>query len=218
MWFIFPIIFLIIFVLIIWILAKTYTFKNKFFLWLAIIIPPLLLIYLIWVPFDMPTIVLWLPGMIVFLVSAISIIANFLKFIFLSKGQKDEKNKFKIRFIRPTLAILIFLFAFLCLAASQKSADNYAVNMSKKIQSECNAEKKCPENIAGWWNDLPELSGYTSAVLYGKYGTKYRVSYSVSEDKQSFNMAVRHNIDEGLSINGGVDKQLDIKLWSAGKE
>lgn len=207
MWLIFPVTFLIILALIIFIIIKTYTFKNKFFRWLAIIIPPLLLIYLIWIPFDIVAHLLWLPGQIAFLVSMISIITSFIKFFRLGKN-KDERDKIKIRFIRPILTILIFLFATLCLNASRNSADDYAVNMSKRIQNTCNAEKLCPETIVGWGSIPKWEMGYSSEMFYGKYGTKYRITYSVSEDRQSFNMAVSHNIDEGFFIEGGVSKEL----------
>lgn len=212
--FLLSLIVLIIILIITVIISKTYAIKNKFLLWSAIIIPPLLLIYLIWIPVDMVTLLLWFPGAIAFLISAVSTIVNFVKFLRLSKDKKEEIGKIKIRLIRPMLTMLVFLFAILCLAASRKSADNYAATVGKKIQGICSAEELCPESIAGW-SSVPEESGYNSVIFYGKYGTKYRVSYSVSKDRKSFNIEVKHNIDEGLSIKGGVGKQLKIKLWSS---
>jgi hypothetical protein len=175
------------------------------------------LIYLIWTPFDFLIHILWIPGQIAFLISIISVIIKLIKLIRLDKTQKELRNQLKIRFIRPMLTILIFLFAVLCLRASRNSADNYAIATSRKIQEICNAKKLCPENIVEWQN-VPEARGHNSSILYGKYGTKYRIFYSVSEDRQTFNMAIRHNIDEGLYIEGGVGKQLKIELPSNGKK
>jgi len=55
---------------------------------------------------------------------------------------------------------------------------------------------------------LGEGGRVTCWVLYGKYGTKYPVRYYVSEDKGEFTIYVRHNIDGGVEISGGVDKEL----------
>ncbi|MDD4183692.1 MAG: hypothetical protein PHT53_07760, partial [Candidatus Omnitrophica bacterium] len=169
MWFVVPSIFLIILVLIIMIIVKTYTFKNKFFRWLAIVIPPILLIYLIWIPFDIVAHLLWLPGQIAFLISIVSIIINLINFIRLNNN-KVGQDKIRIRFVRPMLTILVFLFALLCVNASRNSADNYAIDVSKRIQDVCNADKICPEAIAGWENIPKGEFWYSSVIVYGKYG------------------------------------------------
>ena len=205
-------IFLLVVLLISVLMFKTYTFKSKFLRWLSIILPPLLLIYLIRIPFDIVAHLLWLPGQIAFLISIVSIIATFVKFIRLGKD-KEEQNKIKIRFVRPILTILIFLFALLCLKASQKSADDYATITGKRIQGICNAEKSCPKKIDDW--DNPPDDGYLPSIIYyGKYGTKYMIYYSISKDGKEFDITVKHNIDEGLDISGGVGKELRMQLFS----
>ena len=46
-------------------------------------------------------------------------------------------------------------------------------------------------------------------ISYGDYGTKYPVVYKVSEDKKSFEIRVRHNIDAFLTIKGGVENEIE---------
>ena len=48
-------------------------------------------------------------------------------------------------------------------------------------------------------------------MRYGDYGAKFRVRYKVSNDRMSFRIVVRHNIDEALIFEGGVTNEIREK-------
>ena len=116
--------------------------------------------------------------------------------------------------IRPALALIVFCLVLLSINFSLKSADDYALNKAKEIQQICNADKICPETVIGWERGSPG-DWYQSVIIYGRYGTKYRITYTASYDKKSFNLTVKHNIDEAFDISGGVNKEVVSKKWVA---
>jgi len=84
----------------------------------------------------------------------------------------------------------------------------------KKIHVICNAQNNCPGRIEGW-EDGVEGDWYSSFIIYGNFGAKFRITYKVADDGQSFRMTVKHNIDEGFDISGGVNKNFESDLWIA---
>lgn len=76
---------------------------------------------------------------------------------------------------------------------------------------------KCPEDYKEWsFQGRNKRVGSEEKYLefskkYGKFGTKYKIYYLLSEDKKDFSIIVRHNIDEGLYIKGGIDKKLQAE-------
>lgn len=208
----FPPYFFVAFFLLCLLIVFTYKVKNSAFRWFAIIFPPLCLIPIVFVPFDMFTIMIWLLGFVVALISAISVLVRVMRLRKIGRDKKDERHEQKIRLIRPILTVAIFCLAILCLRIAQASADNYAIAMGKQMHAVCNTQKKCPERVDGWERG-DARDWYSSVILYGKFGPRFRITYSVTDDKESFEMVVKHNIDEGFTVYGGVNKPFKTKLW-----
>ena len=191
-------------------ILKTDKTKNDRTRWFSILFPPLSLIFLAWVPWDMPTTIFWAPAMIAVIFSVFSIGIRLL--IALARKLKKQEPAIIplwIRLIRPLLVVCVVVGARYIVSLSLKSADVYAVETAKRIQLSCNENSICPKAIQGWQRSDSE--SMNCHIIYGKYGTKYPIYYSTNDDQTEFTFSVRHNIDEMLSIKGGVDKQLIAK-------
>lgn len=186
------------------IIFVTYRIKNDLLRWFFILSPPLSLITLIWIPSDIFTVIFWGPAMITAIYSGFSFfIKAFLK------AMNSYKQPLRIVLIRPILTILIFTVASYIVELSIKSADTYAVETAKRIKQSCKNNLKCPDIIQGWNKSDAEWLNCTT--LYGKYGTQYPIRYRISEDGTEFTISVRHNIDEGFHVTGGISKDLEAK-------
>jgi len=166
--------------------------------WIKIILPPLLLIPLLYMPFDIGSAIFWVAAFVIFVKSLLSLFG----FIYRRLRKKDSLQK---ELIRPLLAVIIVIFDVVCIVASQRSADIYAKNNAMIAQKECRYSKECPDHIDG----MEFVRSGVSKTYYGKFGSKYPVLYTRSEDGKSFEIMVRHNIDDIYIIRGGVD----IQLW-----
>jgi len=184
-------------------LTMNQTIKN-IFNWLLILLPPLLLTPLLFIPLDMFTMLFWGPAFLIFLVSAWHILQ------FLAKRLRGQ-TQFRKELIRPLLAILIIVAAAGLVAASRHSADEFGRRIARNAQQICNERGECPLIVEG----LSHLEGRTRGLCrtsYGDYGAKFVITYSASEDRKTFQVTVRHNIDEALILQGGVHQELHETL------
>jgi hypothetical protein len=198
-------------IILIVVIMVTYGIKNPFLRWIFILLPPLSLLLLMWVPIDLITTALWGPAMLAFVISIISIVYR-LTCAYINKLKKKPPSPItlKIELIRPILVVLIFPTVFGITKLSQKSADIYAAKTAKNVQRMCNENGVCPEFIEGW--EVGVESWYASSKLYGRYGSKYIIRYCIEDDPNGFTIIVRHNIDEGFYIYGGVGKTLQAEM------
>lgn len=147
--------------------------------WLGRTLPPLSVLILIFIPFDFVTSFAWLLGFFFTAFSAISILSRTILF-FIKKIQK-KKPSYKIlavQFIRPTLCIVAFLVAKLCLSASITSANAEAINLALKENKNFLVNKSCLPKDADWKKKrLATEKDNSLEKLYGEYGTKYYIEY-----------------------------------------
>ena len=85
-----------------------------------------------------------------------------------AKGNKTSLRSLSLKLVRPALAIIIFILAKSLVNLSMDSADEYAREISKKIQQECKVKGECPEKIEGWEDSLSDW--VVSQTLYGRFG------------------------------------------------
>jgi len=197
-------------VLVILIVCITYRVHNPALRWFFIILPPLSLILLYWIPQNSAGMLYWIPASIAFLWSAISILVNTI--IIVKKEIKHESLPalLKIKFIRPSLTIVICLTAIIAERQSLASADKYAIETAKNIQAIAKTSHNIPEKIDGWNEHTWDSND--CRIMYGKYGTKYPITYEYSSDKKEFTIWVRHSIDITFYIYGGVEIPLNAQL------
>lgn len=165
--------------------------------WFKIIVLPFFLIPLIFMPVDMVTGIFWFIAFVIFIKSSVTLIKFTFQFL-------RKKTQFQKELIRPFLSITIIIISCTLVMASQRSADEFARRIAYSAQELCQQNNKCPEKI----NEMKHYNNNVYKTFYGKYGTKYPVTYIVSEDKMSFEIRVRHNIDEFLIIKGGTKNKM----------
>jgi hypothetical protein len=169
--------------------------------WFFIIVPPLFLSPLVLVPLDMGTMLFWGPAFIILLVSTWQVV----KFIV---NRIRKKTPLQRVLFRPLLSVMIIIGALVLFYASQGTADKFARRVAYAVNIKCKKEGRCPELVDG----LECAPNRGCSVRYGDYGAKFRVRYKVSNDRMYFRVAVRHNIDEALILDGGVANEIREKL------
>jgi hypothetical protein len=194
----------------------TYKCKNAVLRWLLIVVPPLFMIPLYWVPWDILTIIFWIPADIAFLWATLSLVFNVVRIILRKLRKKPQIEYVKIRFVRPVLTIAIFLSVSFLVNQSLHSADEFAKKTGRKIQDETKINGVCPKTIQDWEVDKHDPN--INITWYGKYGTKYPLKYYISENGKEFNVRVYHNIDKAFYVSGGVDRKLTATYSGHGKD
>lgn len=165
--------------------------------WVFIIVPPLFLCPLVLVPLDMGTMLFWGPAFILLLVSIWHVVKFIVNRIF-------KKTPLQRALIRPSLSVIIIIGALVLVYASQGTADKFARRIAHAVDIQCKKEGRCPESVDGFECN----SDRACEALYGDYGAKFRVRYTVSKDRMNFIVVVRHNIDEALILKGGVTDEI----------
>ena len=184
----------------------TYFLKKKWQQWLAILLPPLLILCLIRISIgEFTLLIFWFPGGLVFAFSVVSIIVH-LAIVIVKLFKKSFNNSYLIRFIRPALTIICFLSAVHFMKLSIRYADEQGIKIARQLHQKCNDEKTLPDHIEGWqWDSYLGQS----VTLKGRYGTRYPISYSLyHDDPNRFTIQVRHNIEDRLYIHGGIGQKL----------
>ena len=196
-----------IYIALLVIVLITYKIKNPYLRWFFILSPPLPLLLLVWIPWDISTTQIWIHAIIAVLFSLISVLLKTVGALIRKvKGKKLTEPTLRIKLIRPVLVICIVIGAFILVNLSLKSANVYAVEIAKEIQNSCDINSVCPEIIEGW--KISDRENISCSIMYGNYGTKYPVRYKSSDDKCEFSIVVRHNIDESFYVTGGVNQKL----------
>jgi len=197
----------------------TYKIKNTFIRWPCIVLPPLSLVILVWIPQDLITVVVWRPAQVAMLFSICSIVVNVVVAIIRRiRKQKAGGVSLVVRLIRPVMVVCIYFCVVSIVRLSIKSADIYAVQVGKQVQQSCDTNGLCPERIDGW--DASVREGVQCEIWYGKYGTKYFLRYMISGEGKEFTILTKHNIDEAFYVTGGVNKNLaaEISVQGNGRE
>ena len=160
--------------------------------WVLIVIPPLLLLPLAFIPVDILTILYWFFGWSCLFVSAFSLVFKIIE------KQRSTKN-----LLRPILTIITFSSAYLSLSTSLDAARSEATMKADVFLSICD-QGKCPAFIEGW-NSSEHVLGesYTSVG----YLIKYPLFYQPSEDLDTFKLSLRVSFEEEYNykpMNGNI--------------
>jgi hypothetical protein len=176
---------------------------RKCLWWIGQIIPPLLILPLAAMPPDLPTAFLWIIGWIACAVSFISLACK------IDRSRRLGFSALKPS-VRPVLTIIFMLFAYVSIQMSLARANEFGRHAAQEINRRCHVERLCPASISGW----SPRSDASASETYAGALAKYRVRYRVSGDRKQFSVFVRHDIDRGLGISGGVD--MELQEWSKG--
>lgn len=208
------IVFLITWIILPVMVFTTYRIKNKPVRWLFLLIPPISLLSLIWIPFDRGTdYPFWFPAMLATYFSLGSIVVKLIAALV----QRTRTGKrlwpyLLTRLIRPILVVCIMGGLITRDRLAIRSIDVYAVKLAKEIQETYDPNEVCPEATKGWEiseND-PTFSRCFSKVK--KYGRKSTIHYQNSKSSKEFKVIVWHNAYVWFTVSGGVNKDLRAKL------
>ncbi len=170
---------------------------NNWFWWLKQIFPPLLILPLAIIPFDLPTAIPWIISLIACVVSIINVVRM------LSRSHHLVQSAYKT-LVRPMLTVVFMILAYISIQISLANSTDFARKTAQNIQGRCRTEKACPASIPGWSQRSNAFVSETNAGALAKY----RVLYSVSRDRKEFSIFVRYSIDSGHLFTGGVDEEL----------
>lgn len=169
---------------------------RKLLFWPLQVLPPLCLLPLARIPFDIVTVVVWGPAFFIGILSFVRLVK------YLIKGPKPSGGGAS-SLTRPLLTIFILILAIISVNISLKSARAFTVQKAMEINKQCQ-NSKCPEHIDGWEE---RKDSFNSETMAGNQA-KYRIMYSVSEDLNNFSLVLRINMDQFYSISGGTGKEL----------
>ncbi len=149
---------------------------------------------------------------IVFLVTVLIGIVNFfiatvfifkIAFDFFELHQIDKGRLIK-RIVYPSLIFLVALGIWGLKINASKEADKFLTQTAREVQQQCKGNKKCPKSLMGWEG---------KQLLFKKYGDTFNLYYN-SEDEKSFSITLSHDIDSGIRITGGVEKDLNGESYT----
>lgn len=176
-------------------------FQLSLFLEIAAqILPPILILPLSFVPFDLTTILFFVPVFVCCFISLFGVV----KLVFRILSQPAERNQSAFRLLRPILTIFSTFLVFTALAFSYNSATTLGRKIATSVQLECDKSGSCPKTLPSWRS---RNDAYTSDFVAGEFA-KYLILYRVEKDQKAFRLYVKRDIDSGLSISGGVSLTL----------
>lgn len=161
--------------------------KKPFFKWLGKIIPPLFLLSFIWIPFDFFTAILWLFAGGAMLYSAIALWIKLYKG-FLSWRAKDTIGiaSFVQDISRPTLTVICFFVAQNVVQMSVYSANAKAIELALATKKQVMKTGSCSTEKPQWATNNDHFADPSYSMHYGKYGTKYNISYTCYSEQQVY--------------------------------
>ncbi|MEN8143146.1 MAG: hypothetical protein ABFQ82_06065 [Thermodesulfobacteriota bacterium] len=168
--------------------------------WAATVLPPLMIVCLIFIPFDMVTMFFWGPAFIAAIVSLFRLALALFKLT----TRKEQLNR---KSIRQALTIAFYLVALQITGMSADSAEDFATRTARAVQTACNSADVCPGEPDGF--NCPEPG--SCKARYGEYGAKYFVFFSLEENGRSFLIRHRRSIDDWTVITGGINRELTFK-------
>lgn len=167
--------------------------------WVFRILPPLMLLPLVFIPVDILTILLWAIGWLCLFVSVYSLVSKLIR------------KKTSIRnLVRPILTVCIFSLAYVSLKVSFEIAKSESLAKANEILSICNKEK-CPQAVEGW-QPTEHVIGNSYTFVGGL--SKYPLFYEPSEHLDSFKLTLRVNFEEEYTYapeKGGIS--VGHRVW-----
>jgi hypothetical protein len=197
-------------------LILTYRVKNRIALWLLMLVPPVFLAPIVILPLRGPQSMGLLFPLLIFL--PISLVMLLVRVIQLVRRKPD--NLLKMKFIRPSLVVLVFIGAGIYHRASVKQADAYAISLADRLQTQSDFAGYCPPSIEGWQTNkvfLSDKTYWSSSVR--RLGIDYPVQYTPATDGKNFTVTLIHGFNMELSVEGGVGRDLKATYYDeAGKK
>lgn len=163
------------------------------------VLPPFLLLFLVYRPSSGAIIVVAIGiSSIVIFISAISLLAKIVRYLYLRSKEKEFP---KIKFLRPLLSIVISVWLVSFAQQFKQPAEEYLWQQASAIQKSCDENKVCPTALEGWENK----QGLVRKTHLIK-NVKFFVFYFVTD--KTFEVHLSYGFDSGYFLKGGVGQQV----------
>lgn len=188
----------------------THWVKRPCVLWTFVLLPPLFLLSLWWIPFGRDTQhFVWGPALLAMVVSLVSVALRLCIIVENWRRSTPEVNRLRlIKLVRPALVVLIMgaLWARERTAIGVIKADSIA--LARQIQQVCARDGRCPEMSEGWEvaEENPTLRHSTRVVT--RIGRQARVNYYHLLRQDEFELVVNYHNVFWFHFKGGVGKDL----------
>lgn len=186
--------------------------KRPRVLWMLVVLPPLCLIGLWWIPLSRSTeYSVWFPATIALLASLISIPIRLCDIAHKWRRSASDVNRVRvIRLMRPILVVLIMGG----LLARERLACNafgvYATEMAQRIQQTCKRQGTCPRTVEGWAVVEEDPTFCASEHAIARLGRKALVRYENMVPANQFRLTVNYGSRIWFNVYGGAETDLKV--------
>ncbi len=191
--------------------ALTSHVNHRRTLWLLVVLPPLGLLALWWIPFSRRTeFYIWTPPILALYISLVSIPIRLCDIAHKWRQGEPDANRIRlIRLLRPTLVVLI-----MCgLVARERMAcyafGSYATELAHHIQETCNSNGACPTTLEGCKLVEENPTYAASEQTITRIGRRALVRYENLVPANQFRLTVAYGRFR-LTALGGVERDLKI--------
>jgi len=156
--------------------------------WLRQILPPMAIIFGVFLPMDIGSVAILGP-IYLFALYWVFTVPSWL----LCKAL--QRPIYGPRHVRGLMSVVFLAAVFTASSLSMDAAVTAAAEAAEAIQERCASDGRCPDTLPNWESKV----GLTIT---------YQLHYQPSEDRHSFRVFLRQNIDRSLTWRGGVNSNL----------
>lgn len=199
---IWPIILLMVFL--------THRVKRRYVLWIFILIPPLSLLSLWWIPWARNTMhFIWVPTIIAMWISLVSSLVRICIIAYNWNKRVSEISRPRlVKLVRPVMVVLIMGGLFVRERIAHELFKTYTIEFGQHIQEICDLEGKPPKRIEGWTIIEENPTICISESFITKIGRKASVRYENIIQANKFQILLNYGNLSYYNIRGGVGGNL----------
>lgn len=171
--------------------------------------PSILLIY-IWIPIDIFTTHLWLAVWAIAGASCIVVVYRIAVFlVYKVIGRHPSGSGLLTSLTSPVVAFSVVCIAQAVVAMSVASANRHALDLALEMKDHLERTGQCLESLPSWLT-ADYIEEGEVAIVYGDFGTKYRIDYNCSPDNDYFFFHVRNNQDVSFSVSSKPGSDVSV--------
>lgn len=191
--------------------ALTSHVNHRRTLWLLVVLPPLGLIALWWVPFARHTeFYIWAPAILALYISLVSILIRLCDIAHKWRRSESDANRIRlIRLLRPTLVVLIMGSLLARERMACRAFGAYATELAYRVQETCNSNGACPPTLEDWTLVEENPTYAASEQTITRMGRRALVRYENLMPANQSRLTVAYGRFRFTAL-GGVERGLKI--------
>lgn len=209
------ILFVVLWSIVLSMVVLTSRVKRPVVLWGLVLLPPLCLIGLWWIPRSRSTeYVIWGPAIMALWISLISIPIRLCDIAYKWRRSTPDANRLQlVRLLRPVLVVLIMGG----LVARERMVGNafeaYTMELAQHIQRTCERQGTCPRTVEGWAVVEENPTFCASEHVITRIGRKALIRYENLIPANQFRLLVNYGDTAWLRASGGAETSLKAPQW-----